>query len=307
MTDRGLVKAAAETISKGSKSFAAAARLFDPPTRESAILLYAWCRHCDDVIDGQVLGHRVSAADGAADRLAELEVQTRSALAGEPQSEPAFAGLQAVVQRHAIPERYPLQHLAGFRMDVEGRRYETIEDTLDYAYHVAGVVGVMMGHLMGVREPSVLDRAADLGIAFQLTNIGRDIVEDAAVGRVYLPGSWLREAGIPAEEVGARQHRDSLARVTSRLLAEAEPYYRSAAIGIEALPFRAAWAIATALGVYRQIGLDVRAKGARAWDGRVATSAGQKAAHIVRGLGVAAMPRRSTTVPVRSGLYARPA
>ena len=305
MSDPRLVAAAADTISKGSKSFAAAARLFDPPTRESAILLYAWCRHCDDVVDGQVLGHGAAPQADGADRLAELEGQTRSALAGEPQSEPAFAGLQAVVQRHAIPDRYPLQHLDGFRMDVDERRYDTIHDTLDYAYHVAGVVGVMMGQIMGVRDPSILDRASDLGIAFQLTNIARDVVEDAAAGRVYLPRSWLAEAGIPAGEIAALPHRERLTRVASRLLHEAEPYYRSAAIGIGALPFRAAWAIATARGVYRQIGVEVRAKGARAWDERVSTSAGQKARHMLQGLAAAALSGAAPPPP-RSGLYARP-
>ena len=87
--------------------------------------------------------------------------------------------------------------LQGFEMDVEGRRYDTLEDTLDYAYHVAGVVGVMMARIMGVQDAPTLRRAQDLGLAFQLTNIARDVVEDARGGRVYLPGQWLDEAGVP--------------------------------------------------------------------------------------------------------------
>ncbi len=312
MTDPALVRAAKDTIAQGSKSFAAAARLFDRETREGAVLLYAWCRYCDDVVDEQELGW--TRAGGELDerspweRLESLERQTRSALAGEPQSDIAFAALQAVARRHAIPERLPLQHLAGFRMDLEGRRYETIGDTLDYSYHVAGVVGVMMAHIMGVRDPAVLDRASDLGIAFQLTNIARDIVEDAAIGRLYVPDAWLAEAGIPSEEVGAAAYRPALARVAARLIEAAEPYYGSASIGIAALPPRSAWAIATAHGVYRQIGIEVRRRSARAWDGRVSTSRLQKLGHVARGAATVAFTRlRGPSRQVRRGLYERPA
>jgi 15-cis-phytoene synthase len=311
VTDPDLVGDATETIRAGSKSFAAAARLFGPHMRESAVLLYAWCRHCDDVVDGQVLGHEAGGTSPSSPERAldGLERLTRAALAGEGVTEPAFAGLREVVSRHAIPDRYPLQHLDGFRMDVAGRRYETLADTLDYAYHVAGVVGVMMAYVMGVRDPAVLDRASDLGIGFQLTNIARDIVEDAAIGRVYLPGEWLREAGIPADAVGDPSHRLALAGVAARLLDAAEPYYDSAAIGVRALPFRAAWAIATARGVYRQIGVEVRRRGSKAWDERVSTSRAQKIRHVGAGLAAAVTTRAGLdgASTRRRDLYERPA
>jgi phytoene synthase len=133
----------AAALNVGSTSFAAAARLFDARTRRDARLLYAWCRHCDDVIDGQVLGHGQLAPDASPrDRLAVLQAQTRAALAGESVSDPAFIAFQRVAQAHKIPPRYPLDLLAGFQMDVEERRYRDIDDTLAYAYHVAGVVGL---------------------------------------------------------------------------------------------------------------------------------------------------------------------
>lgn len=284
MTD-ALVRDATETIRKGSKSFAAASRLLDRSTRESAVLLYAWCRHCDDVVDGQALGYRVAAAgEGDAEaRLAALELQTRAALGGQAEAEPVFAGLKTVIARHSVPERLPLEHLAGYRMDVEDRRYGTIAETLDYSYHVAGVVGLMMAYVMGVRDEPTLDCASNLGIAFQLTNISRDIVEDAQAGRIYLPADWLSHAGIPTDAVADPRHRVALACVANRLLDEAEPYYRSARIGIDALPPRSAWAIATALGVYREIGREVRRRGPLAWDGRVSTSTASKIGHVARG------------------------
>lgn len=266
-----LLEHASRSIAAGSKSFAAAARLFDAPTRRSTVLLYAWCRHCDDVVDGQSHGFGNGLPGADQSRLARLEEATLRIYAGGPPASPAFAALQEVVRRHGIPERYPLDHLAGFRMDVEGRRYHSFADTLDYCYHVAGVIGVMMALIMGVRDEDTLDRACDLGLAFQLTNIARDILDDHAIGRLYLPAQWLDEAGVPLEALSAPRHRPALARLARRLVNAAEPYYASALGGLAALPPRSAWAVATARAVYRQIGIRVRAAGPAAWDSRLST------------------------------------
>ena len=287
---------ATETIRKGSKSFAAAARLFAPDVRADAVLLYAWCRHCDDVIDGQSLGFaRPGATAGAAETLVALRQETAAALRGDSR-DPVFAAFGAVMRRHAVPESYAYDHLDGFAMDVAGRTYDTLEDTLRYCYGVAGVVGILMAYLMGVRDPATLRQARDLGLAFQLTNIARDLVEDAEAGRVYLPAVWLAEAGLPAGELAERRHRLALASVAKRLVESAEPYYASAALGIQALPFRSAWAISTARRVYRAIGLAVVRRGPAAWDSRVSTSTAQKLLHVALGGGEAVLsagtPRR---------------
>jgi len=302
-----LLAHATETIKVGSKSFAAAARLFDAATRRSVLMLYAWCRHCDDVVDGQELGFGVAApAHDPHAELAQLYEQTRRAYAGDAKLDPAFAAFQEVALRHAIAPRYALDHLAGFAMDVDQVRYETLGDTLRYCYHVAGVVGLMMASIMGARDDKVLDRACDLGLAFQLTNIARDIVDDAAVGRCYLPAAWLREAGIPAGEIGLPQHRLALAGLAARLVDHAEPYYDSSLDGIGALPLRSAWAIATARNVYRQIGIEVKARGPRAWDERVGTSKATKLKLLAKG-GVEALLSRLRPARARpAGLWQRP-
>src|SRR5207253_1896263 len=157
-------------IAVGSKSFAAAARLFDADVRRSVLMLYAWCRHCDDTIDGQELGFNTHQVDDAAGQLARLAELTRRAYAGEPMHDPAFAAFQEVALRHAIDPRFAFDHLAGFAMDVDEAHYETIDDLLRYCYHVAGVVGLMMASIMGVHDAATLDHACDLGLAFQLTN-----------------------------------------------------------------------------------------------------------------------------------------
>ena len=306
--DAALLEHATETIKVGSKSFAAAARLFDAATRRSVLMLYAWCRHCDDVVDGQELGFGVAApAHDPHAELAQLYEQTQRAYAGDAMRDPAFAAFQEVALRHAIAPRYAYDHLAGFAMDVEQARYETIDDTLRYCYHVAGVVGLMMASIMGAKDERVLDRACDLGLAFQLTNIARDIVDDAGIGRCYLPAQWLREAGIPPGEIALPRHRLALARVAARLVEQAEPYYDSSLDGIRALPLRSAWAIATARNVYRQIGIEVKARGPRAWDERVGTSKATKLILLAKG-GVEALLSRLRPLRQRpAGLWQRPA
>lgn len=295
-------------IAQGSKSFAAAAKLFDRATRDDAVMLYAWCRHCDDVIDGQTLGHAQEAdfREGQQQRLAVLQAQTATALAGERTDDPIFEALRRVVQRHQIPHRHPQELLAGFAMDVSDRHYETIADTLDYCYHVAGVVGVMMAMIMGARETSVLDRASDLGLAFQLTNIARDIVEDARVGRVYVPAEILKRHGITTIEPENMVQRSQLHAAAIDLLEVAETYYASAYTGMAALPPRSAWAIAAARRVYRAIGSKLRSGGPQAWDKRVSTSKAHKLALLGMSLSDVARTRYGVRIVPRTGLWQRP-
>ncbi len=305
-----IVRYSRERIEKGSKSFAAAARLFEPETRAYAYMLYAWCRHCDDVIDGQELGFSSGGAGAGspAERLAELREKTIRAVRGD-WDELVFGALHRVVSERGVAERYLLEHLDGFAMDVERRHYATLDDTLAYCYHVAGVVGVMMAIIMGTTDAPTLDRASDLGIAFQLTNITRDVMDDAAIGRVYLPEDWLIEAGVPDGGVADPANRERVYEVTQRLLAVADRFYVSARHGIASLPFRSAWAIAVARFVYRDIGRLVREHGASAWDQRAHISAARKLYGVARSLATIARSHahgRIVEIPSRSGLWTRP-
>jgi phytoene synthase len=273
-------------IKKGSKSFAAAAKFFDPETRENAYMLYAWCRHCDDVIDNQELGFagRAQSAETTQRALTELYEKTRSAIDNKPSDDPIFEGLRYVLKCNQIPERYPLELLEGFTMDAAGHEFRGFDDTLQYCYYVAGVVGIMMACIMGVRDPQVLQRAADLGIAFQLTNIARDVREDFEIGRIYLPRDWLAEAGIPPDEILQPQHAGALVKVVERLLNEADRYYASANEGLRALGFRSACAVATARVVYRAIGQLVRERGPLAWQDRVIVHKTRKVLGVAEGM-----------------------
>ncbi|KAA5971703.1 15-cis-phytoene synthase CrtB [Pantoea sp. M_9] len=308
MNQPPLIEQVTQTMAVGSKSFATAAKLFDPATRRSTLMLYAWCRHCDDVIDGQTLGeggtqHQVTDAQT---RMQHLQIETRRAYSGAHMDELAFRAFQEVALTHELPPQLAFDHLEGFAMDAREERYITFDDTLRYCYHVAGVVGLMMARVMGVRDENVLDHACDLGLAFQLTNIARDIVEDAQNGRCYLPQSWLTETGLRASQLADPHYRAAIAPLAARLVAAAEPYYHSARSGLPDLPLRSAWAIATAHGVYREIGVKVQDAGMRAWDARQRTSKGEKLALLLKGAGIALTSRVARPQPRPVGLWQRP-
>ncbi len=300
---RAALEQCREMIVKGSKSFSLAAHLFGAETRHAAFFLYGWCRYCDDQID------QADPAGSGGDverRLEELKESTRSAFAQEPQKDPVFIAFQYVTQRYAIPRHYPLELLEGMAMDVRRQRYETLSDLLLYCYRVAGTVGLMMAHIMGIRDEKALRHAADLGIAMQLTNIARDVIEDAQMGRIYLPLEWLRQAGIAEQEIQMARNRDKLAVLIRRLLEVAETFYRSGDQGFWYLSFRSACAIAAARCVYSEIGSLVLRKGARAWDERTYVSTGRKLWVVAHGVlrVTGSIPNRVlkpwSAVPIRS-------
>jgi len=270
-----------EIITKGSKSFSLAARLFDPQTRDAAFFLYGWCRYCDDQVDE---AGKSGNLDELERRLKALREKTASAFSLEPQQEPVFVALQYIVHRYGIPAHYAIELIEGMAMDVRGTRYANLRELLLYCYRVAGTVGLMMSHVMGLREESALKHAADLGIAMQLTNIARDIAEDAAMGRIYLPLCWLDEAKIVSDEIAALANREKLAVITVRLLREAERYYRSGDAGLWYLSFRSACAVSAARHVYSEIGSLLLKRGARAWDQRSYVTGSRKLWVVLRGV-----------------------
>jgi len=296
-------------IRRGSTSFALASRLFDARTRALVWDLYAWCRYCDDAVDGQTFGHEARPVDAAA-RLAHILAHTDRALAaGGPAPAGAFAALRRVARATGLPPSLPRAHLEGFAMDAAGRRYATLDDTLEYCFHVAGVVGLMMAWVMGARDGDALERGCDLGMAFQLTNIARDVGDDVVQGRIYLPADRLADAGAvvtPGQRLDAAQ-APRVALVVEGLLREADRYYASAWHGLSALPWRSAWAVATARRVYRAIGLEVGRRGTRAWEARVSTSAPRKLAGLAAGVAdVVATRGRTRPGADRRGLWTPP-
>lgn len=302
------VAAARDIIAKGSKSFAAASTLFDRRTRERAWLLYAWCRRCDDLADGQELGHGMTRVDDPAARLALIREQSDRALAGEPVDDPAFAALGLVAAETAMPRRFVDDLIAGFALDAEDWRPRTEDDLMRYCYHVAGVVGCMMAVVMGVdpADEDTLDRACDLGLAFQLANIARDLMEDDAAGRCYLPVEWLAEMDMPPGQHMKPPFRPRLAVLARRLTDGAATYEASAKAGTPALSYRSAWAVLAAAGIYGGIARKVAARGDHAWDHRVTTSKAEKLGLVAKAAAEAARRERYAGAARPAALWVRP-
>jgi phytoene synthase len=264
------------TIHRHSRSFALASRLLAPRERDQTAVVYTWCRRADDAID-------TSAA--TTDTLARLARELHDAYAATAR-DPVLAAFGDVARARAIPIRYPTELLAGMAMDVHDVRYHTIDDTLLYAWRVAGVVGLMMAHVFGTSDDAALVPAAHLGIAMQLTNICRDVAEDWQRGRLYLPDDLLARhgAGGLAADLGhplPPAARAPLAGAIAELLAIADHYYRSADRGIRALPWRAAIAVRAARRIYAAIGAQLARTGHDPLAGRAIVSTARKLAHVL--------------------------
>jgi phytoene synthase len=294
MDRAALVETARESIAKGSKSFALASKLFAPDVRARAWLLYSWCRKCDDIADGQDHGGALTKVEDPAERLAFLRDMTERALAGEKTGDPAFDALGLVARECALPAQWPRDLIQGFAMDAADFSPRNETELLTYCYHVAGVGGLMMAVIMGVspKDEDTLKRANDLGLAFQLANIARDISEDADAGRCYIPAEWLAEADVSPGEHMKTHNRRAMANIAQRLADLSAGYEASARIGARRLPFRSRWAVLAAAGIYGDIAREVARRGEEAWDHRVITSKAAKAGWVARALvGAAIRPR----------------
>lgn len=293
-----LVAHARDTIAKGSKSFAAASKLFDPQTRERVWLLYAWCRACDDLADDQELGGALGDQAGAAERLAIIRDLTAKALAGFATGDPAFDALGVVARETGLTVRMTEDVIQGFALDTADWLPRSGMDLLRYCYHVAGAVGVMMAVVMGVApdDEDTLDRACDLGLAFQLANIARDLCDDYAADRCYLPAEWLAEADIPPGEHMKPHYRQALLPLVQRMADMAEVYENAARLGAARLGFRQRWAVLSAAGIYGAIGRKVAARGARAWDRRIGTTKAEKLGYVAQALLQAFLPAPSNVI-----------
>ena len=282
-------RACAEAIRTGSRSFYTASWLLPAAVRRSAYALYAFCRLSDDAID----------LDGARfDALQRLQARLDRAYAGRPADHFADRAMADLVHVHRIPREIPEALLDGLGWDCAGRRYRTIEDLHGYCARVAATVGVMMTLLMGERSPAVVSRACDLGMAMQLSNIARDVGEDARNGRLYLPRAWMREAGLdPDAWLAQPVFNPALGEVVQRLLREADALYARAGAGIARLPLSCQPGIWAARYLYAEIGREVERKGYDSVSQRAVVSAQRKARLLARSLAAPVVPVRQDTSP----------
>lgn len=232
-----------------ARSFRWAARLLDPQTRDDTAVLYAFCRLVDDIADEPTTAPAV-----AHQRLDAIERE----LSGEA-PRPLLAAVRALSARRDLDLDILHELITGVRSDIGGHIVATETDLLRYCYRAAGTVGLMMCRVLDVRDANAIPHAIDLGVAMQLTNIARDVLEDAHNGRVYLPACRLAAEGVsPQQLLCGTALRRPVARVIDGVLTLADEYYASADAGMRYLPSRSRRAIVLASRLYRAIGEKLR-------------------------------------------------
>ncbi len=279
----------------GSRSFLAASLMLPAGVRDAACALYAFCRMADDAVDEGPVDSRRAVAQLRA-RLARVY---DASLPLESLVSPADRALASVVARFDLPRELPEALIDGFEWDAEGRHYETVEELYDYAARVAGTVGAMMALLMGVRSPVAVARACELGVAMQLSNIARDVGADAAMGRLYLPRQWMREAGIdPDAWLAEPRFTPALGQVIERLLDAAAPLYERVGAGVAQLPLACRPGINAARFLYEDIGNKVRASGFDSVSSRAVVPGRRKLWLLMRALVAVKPSSASLALPV---------
>ncbi len=278
------VRACRAILREGSRTFHAASRLLPPRVRDAAAALYAFCRVADQAVDEP---------DGAGPAVPRLAERLADVYGEGSLDRPVDRAFRRVVREHAIPLAVPELLLEGLRWDEEGRSYEEFGDLCDYAVRVGSTVGVMMTFVMGRRDASTLAAAAELGIAMQLTNVCRDVGEDARRRRIYLPLSRLRAAGEdPGAWLAAPRPTPGVRAVVGWLLDEADALYDSSWNGIGGLPSSCRPAIRAASLLYAEIGSRIRDEDCDSVSRRAWTSRRTKLRLLAAALG-GGRPRRA--------------
>ena len=299
-----------QITAKYSKTFYMGTLLMTPPKRRAIWAIYVWCRRTDELVDGP------QAATTTEDTLDRWERRLETLFRGHPVDDVDVALVDTL-------EAFPLDiqpfrdMIAGQRMDLHRDRYQTFEELELYCYRVAGTVGLMSTTIMGVDteqntapwnyrnpKPDPTQEAIALGIANQLTNILRDVGEDARMGRIYLPLDWLADAGIdPLNFVRDPLPTPEVQRMVKRLLAEANRLYLRSEAGIDVLPLQARTGIWAARLIYAGIGKQLRRQGYDSISMRARTSGRQKLGWLMQ---AGARTAASLVMPTSAVIYAKP-
>jgi phytoene synthase len=247
--------------------------LLRPPKRRAMCAVYAFMRECDDRSDGP------GAAPG---RVEEWRYELEAALGGYEREHPVWPAFVDTVRRYRIPEAYFQAMIDGVASDFEPRVINTFDDLYRYCYRVASVVGLTIIHIFGFEDPRALELAEKCGVAFQLTNILRDVREDAAAGRVYLPAEDLERFGVSAAELNEPHLTPALRDLLKFELERAREYYDASRPLLELVrrdSRRALWAL---MEIYRRLLERIAAQGYPVLERRVSLPAREKMAIVLR-------------------------
>jgi phytoene synthase len=254
-----LVAQSEAVLQKHARSFSWAAPFLRPDARADAAVVYAFCRLADDTVD-----------EAPSEEVARVGVERLTdELEGRADPRPLVRAYLDVAQRRGIDASAAPELLEGMRSDLDEVRVDDDDELLDYCYRAAGTVGLMMAGILAATSREALPHAIHLGVGMQLTNICRDVKEDAERGRVYLPAARLRALGVETDDIVRGEFdADAVYAVVRDLLALAERYYRSADAGLSYLPRRARLCVLVAGRIYRAIGRKVLRRGVSALSSR---------------------------------------
>ena len=232
-----------------ARSFRWASTFLNRAQRRRVATLYAFCRAVDDLVDSN------RAVSDAREELERMLVALQAEPEGESLWPEDYLWFRALCFECDIDFRVVRELVSGMLSDLDVVRFQSDAELVRYCYRVAGTVGLMMCAVFDVRDARAWRHAVDLGIAMQMTNIVRDVLEDARASRVYLPAPRLRTHGVTAGElIEGVADPTAVSVVVRDLLAWSERYYRSADAGMRFLPSRARWAVLIASRLYRGIG-----------------------------------------------------
>ena len=257
-----------------AKSFYLSAKLLPPERRWATYALYGFCRYADNLVDTlrtRTQQEIVQEVDGLDE---EVQIAYRTGESEHPVVKPFIV----VAGRYGIPSEYPLELLNGVRMDVQRTRYQDFDALYLFCYRMAGVVGLMMTHVLGYRDRGAFQYAEKLGVAMQLTNILRDIKEDKDMGRIYLPQEELRGFGVRETDILDEHMAPPLRRLMEFQVERADRYYEEADPGIRLLSTDAQFAIRSASRIYRGILRRIEAQQHNPFAGRAFVSQRRKMA-----------------------------
>jgi 15-cis-phytoene synthase len=236
--------------------------LFLPPPRRRAIIaLYAFCREVDDVVD------EVSDPEVAASKLAWWRREVALVFSGQP-SHPVALALQPVVRDYDLPEPHFQAVIDGMAMDLSQHRYLDFAALELYCHRVAGVVGLMSAEIFGYKDPATKGYARDLGVAFQLTNIIRDVGEDAKRGRIYLPQDELEHFGVPPSALIRGQYSSDFRHLMRFQAERARTWYDRAFAQLPAQDRKAQRAGLVMAAIYRTLLDEIARDGYKVLDRR---------------------------------------
>jgi phytoene synthase len=243
---------AEESIRKGSKTFYFSSRFMSRERRNSFYAIYAFCRHTDNLIDDNEGNPKLQRL-----LIRDWKKRLLEAYKNGYSSDPILNPFVHVIKKHCIPLKYALDLIRGVSMDIRKKEYGTFSELKTYCYRVASVVGLMLMHVMGIENVEKSKKyATKLGIAMQLTNILRDVGEDARMGRVYFPKDELKKFGLSISDILTFRKTANLISFLKFQIARARKYYEEAITGLAMIHQEVRLVIALAFTLYSEI-LDV--------------------------------------------------